>query len=127
MKNLRKAYIKNFEITLQMDHIHFGDNFHHLATPTKRPEKVIFNFEIGYEYNPLINSDSIESVYEYTFIARHLKSLEHKIHSCVTEFLLQDICDMIIKDSRVYYVKADIHRVDVINNGIIGVGVELYK
>lgn len=127
--SIRKAYLKDFQVILSINHTHFGNDFMHLHNPIGTPERVKFNIEIGYKYTrPITKKDNIDSVFEYTFVARHLKSLEEEKHNCVIEFFLEDICKKILEDERVLYVKADLVRMDILKDGAtIGVGIELHK
>ena len=104
-------------------------NVPHLHDPKLhgKPERVIFNFEIGYKYKPVTETSTIDEVFEYSFICRKLLDLQDDIHSCISEYLLENICNDIMIDDRVLYVKASLERLDVITNGSLMTGIEKYN
>lgn len=125
--DIRKAFIKDFTVTLSIDHQERMPGFPHLHDADGKPEKVTFNFEIGYVYAPIHADSLLSEVYEYTYICRYIRELQHKKHTCISEFLIEDICNKVMEDKRVLYVKASMNRHQVVSEGIIGVGVEKYS
>ena len=127
MKNLRKSFIKDFMVTLKIKHDETMPHIDHVFPYKGVPESVFFSFEVGYAYQPIQQNSPIEDVFEYTYICKYLKSLENKIHTCVIEYLLEEITNHIMEDQRVYYVKGELFRHKNANGSSVGVGIEKHK
>ena len=126
-KNIRKAFIKDFVVTLRIKHDETMPNVEHLSESIGNPEKVSFNFEVGYRYKPITSNSSINEVFEYTFICRYVRKLQDKLHTCIVENLLEEITGYILEHDDIMYVKAELFRQQIIPEGYIGVGIEKYK
>ena len=103
--DIRKAYIKDFYVNLKINHTETMPNVPHLHDPKLhgKPERVIFNFEIGYKYKPVNETSTIDEVFEYSFICRKLLDLQDDVHSCISEYLLENICKSKFRKIRCNY------------------------
>ena len=126
-KNIRKAFIKDFVITLKIKHDQKMPNVHHLKESIGEPEKVLFNVEVGYYYEPVNFSSSIDDVFEYSFICRHLRNLQDTVHTCILENLLEEITAYIFSFKNTIYVKSELLRQQIVPEGFVGIGLEKYK